>query len=136
MGAHQEVLDAAAALVTAFGKHDTDAYFGSFAPDATFLFHSAEELLHSRAEYERLWSTWELQAQFRVVACTSTEQHVQLLDESAGIGVFTHRVHTVVRSVEGEEALHERETIVFQRNPDGRWLAVHEHLSPAPGQPA
>jgi ketosteroid isomerase-like protein len=26
----------------------------------------------------------------------------------------------------------ERETIVFRREPDGRWLAVHEHLSPAP----
>ena len=26
----------------------------------------------------------------------------------------------------------ERETIVFARQQDGGWLAVHEHLSPAP----
>ena len=31
----------------------------------------------------------------------------------------------------GEETLHERETIVFAREEDGRWLAVHEHLSAA-----
>jgi hypothetical protein len=33
----------------------------------------------------------------------------------------------------GREALRERETIVFHRAPSGRWLAVHEHLSPLPG---
>src|SRR5829696_796084 len=30
------------------------------------------------------------------------------------------------------EAVEERETIVFARQPDGTWLAVHEHLSPMP----
>lgn len=141
MDARREVLDAAAALVTAFGAHDTNAYFGSFARDATFLFHTTERLLGSRAEYEQLWLSWEQETAFRVVSCTSTDQHVQLLDDhgdepgghSAVVAVFTHRVHTVVGTTEGEEALDERETIVFQRV-EGRWLAVHEHLSPMPGQ--
>jgi ketosteroid isomerase-like protein len=48
------------------------------------------------------------------------------------VGVFTHDVLTNVR-IEGKETeQRERETIVFRREPDGRWLAVHEHLSPAP----
>jgi ketosteroid isomerase-like protein len=35
--------------------------------------------------------------------------------------------------VSGEEqTLPERETIVFRRAGGGRWLAVHEHLSPQP----
>jgi ketosteroid isomerase-like protein len=135
-GQQQDVLEAAASLVAAFGAHDTEAYFGSFAAGATFLFHTAEHRLGARAEYERLWASWEAETGFRVLSCTSTDQHVQLLDEDAGIAVFTHRVRTVVRSSDGEEALDERETIVFQRDADGRWLAVHEHLSPSPGQPS
>ncbi len=128
----RQVLAAAAALVEAYGAHDTEAYFDSFAPDATFLFHTSVEPLRSRAEYERLWSSWEREAGFHVVSCSSSDQHVQLVGADAG--VFMHRVHTVVRSSEGEEALDERETIVFQKGEDGRWLAVHEHLSPTPGQ--
>ena len=30
----------------------------------------------------------------------------------------------------GEETVHEVETIVFGKQPDGRWLIVHQHLSP------
>jgi ketosteroid isomerase-like protein len=32
----------------------------------------------------------------------------------------------------GEHDLAERETIVFRRHADGRWLGVHEHLSSQP----
>jgi ketosteroid isomerase-like protein len=41
-------------------------------------------------------------------------------------------VTTVVRTAPGEQTLRERETIVFRREA-GRWVAVHEHLSPLPG---
>lgn len=129
----QEVLDAAAALVAAFGAHNTDAYFGSFDPSATFLFHTHDEPLRSRAAYEQLWSTWVKEDGFHVVSCASADQHVQVLGERGDVAVFTHRVATVVRTSGGEEALDERETIVFQRDAEGRWRAVHEHLSPAPG---
>jgi hypothetical protein len=43
-----------------------------------------------------------------------------------------HSIETRQRSRAGEETLHERETIVFAKQPDGRWLVVHEHLSPSP----
>ena len=130
--AEQEVLEVAAALVAAFAAHDTEAYFASFAPEATFLFHTTDELLRSRAEYEALWAEWEREAGFRIDSCTSSGQHVQLLGDPAEVAVFTHRVRTTVRTHEGAESLDERETIVFQRRADGRWTAVHEHLSAYP----
>ena len=122
----QEVLDAAASLVDAFARHDVSAYFAAFRPDATFCFHTHPEVLRSRAEYEELWRSWEDDG-FRVLGCTSTDQHVQPLGE---VAVFTHHVATRLRTAGAEESLQERETIVFARGDTG-WLAVHEHLSPA-----
>ena len=125
-----QVLEAAAALVEAFGRHDTSAYFGAFAPDATFTFYTADEPLRSRADYEALWASWEREDGFRVVSCASTDPFVQVVGESGDVGIFTHRVSTEVRTNAGTETVAERETIVFARQADGRWLAVHEHLSP------
>jgi ketosteroid isomerase-like protein len=123
--AEMEVLAAAAALVDAFGGHQVDAYFAAFRPDATFVFHTHPARLDSRAAYEALWASWE-QDGFRVLSCASSEQAVQDLGD---VAVFTHRVATRVRLDGVEEALDERETIVFTRSADG-WAAVHEHLSP------
>jgi uncharacterized protein (TIGR02246 family) len=122
------VLEAARVLVEAFGAHDTEAYFASFAPDATFVFYTHEEPLRSREAYRELWTGWE-QDGFRVLSCASSEQHVQVLTDD--VAAFTHRVHTVVRTGPDQESLDERETIVYRREAGGRWFAVHEHLSPA-----
>ena len=124
-----EVRTAAAALVAAFGSHDVEGYFGAFAPDATFLFHTTPRLLESRAAYEAEWRAWEEDG-FRVLACESWSPEIQVL--TADVAVFTHRVRTRVRTADGEQDLAERETIVFRRSPDGRWLGVHEHLSAEP----
>jgi len=126
---HDEVLGAARQLVAAFAAHDTESYFSRFAPDATFVFYTHALPLRDRQAYRELWTSWERDG-FRVLSCTSFDPHVHVLDEDAA--VFTHRVHTVVRTGEHEEALDERETIVFRREVDGRWLALHEHLSPMP----
>jgi ketosteroid isomerase-like protein len=136
--ARAEVLAAAAACVRAFGSHDTAAYFACFDPAATFLFHTTDRLLGSRAEYEAEWASWEAEG-FRVLSCGSSEQRVDLIESIGALGalgsvaVFTHRVRTEVRPATGAdpEVTHERETIVWRRGPDG-WLAVHEHLSPDP----
>ncbi len=125
-----EVREAARRLVAAFAAHDTAAYFASFAPGATFVFHTHEVPLGSREAYQQLWAGWE-QDGFQVLSCSSSSQQVQVL--SADAAVFSHRVHTVVRTGDEQEALDERETIVFARQSDGVWLAVHEHLSPTPG---
>jgi ketosteroid isomerase-like protein len=126
MSTTDEVLAAARELVQAFGRHDAEAYFGCFAPDATFTFYSTPARLASRDEYRRLWRQWEQQDEFRVLSCSSAQPTVQDLGDT---GIFSHDVTTVIRTRGGEETLRERETIVFQRD-GARWAAVHEHLSP------
>jgi len=128
MRTDDEVRSTAAALVAAFASGDVRAYFGYFAADARFVFYTTAQTLGSRAEYEAEWSRWEREDGFRVLACDSSEQHVQDLGT---VAVFTHRVHTRIATHEGEAEVHERETIVFRRD-DGRWSAIHEHLSPLP----
>ncbi|MCX7277955.1 MAG: nuclear transport factor 2 family protein [Burkholderiales bacterium] len=123
------VLQAARTLVDAFSRHDTQAYFAAFAPEASFIFHTYATVLPTRAAYQALWAEWERAIGFRVLSCRSQDATVQMLGE---VGVFCHQVHTVVGTHDGEIALDERETIVFQRYADGQWLAVHEHLSPMP----
>ncbi|MNL72359.1 hypothetical protein D3C87_1976560 [compost metagenome] len=65
---------------------------------------------------------------FRVRDCQSSDRHVQMI---GNVAVFTHGVRTELEI--GGEALtsQERETIVFERDGAGTWLAVHEHLSRA-----
>ncbi|WRZ88469.1 nuclear transport factor 2 family protein [Streptomyces sp. NBC_01007] len=123
----QEVRTAADALVAAFAEGRLDDYFGAFAPDATFVFHTTPQRLGSTAEYRALWRQWMEQDGFRVLGCTSSAQLIQPFGDTA---VFSHDVETQVATNVGEETVHERETIVFARSEDGTWLAVHEHLSP------
>lgn len=125
----QEVLAAADAVVRAFAGGDSAAYFACFAPEATFVFHTTPQRLGSRAAYEALWEQWVTEDGFRVVACASSNQHVQIL--GADSAVFVHDVATVLELGGAREELSERETIVFERR-DEVWMAVHEHLSPTP----
>lgn len=125
----QSVLAAVQSLVAAFARHDTAAYFAAFSADASFIFHTTPEILHTRAAYEALWQSWEKNLGFKVLSCQSSAQAVQLFGDTA---VFNHRVRTVLQTHEGQLTLDERETIVFHRTAEGPWLAVHEHLSPLP----
>ncbi|NHH81287.1 hypothetical protein DRA46_03396 [Burkholderia gladioli] len=125
----QQVLAAADVLIDAFARHDREAYFAAFAPEASFVFHHVDTPLRSREAYERRWREWERDDGFTVLGCESRERAVQLVGE--GTAIFTHAVRTRLRTRAGEDQLDERETIVFARA--GRhWLAIHEHLSPAP----
>ncbi|MET9901077.1 nuclear transport factor 2 family protein [Streptomyces sp. NPDC006446] len=122
----QEVRAAADALVAAFAESRLDDYFGAFAPDATFVFHTTPQRLGSTAEYRALWQRWVEQDGFRVLGCVSSAQLIQPFGDTA---VFSHDVETRVATHAGEETVLERETIVFARFEDGTWNAVHEHLS-------
>jgi ketosteroid isomerase-like protein len=124
----RQVLEAADRLVAAFGEGRVDDYFACFHPEATFVFYTAERRLESTAEWRELWDRLVREEDFRVLECLSREGRVQDLGDTA---VFTHDVRTHLSTFSGEETLHERETIVFARQEDGNWLAVHEHLSPA-----
>jgi ketosteroid isomerase-like protein len=125
---HEDVGVAAEALVAAFARHDRVAYFESFAPSATFLFHNFERVLTSRSEYEAVWRGWEDDG-FRVLGCSSTNGAVTMLRDD--LAVFTHTVRTQLKDGDSSVTVGERETIIFQLI-DGRWLGVHEHLSPDP----
>jgi uncharacterized protein (TIGR02246 family) len=124
-----EVRQAVAALVAAFGEGRLEDYFGCFAPDATFVFHTAPVRLMSVDEYRALWAQWVAEDGFRVVSCRTSDTNVQPFGDTA---VVTHSVETRISTNQGEDTLHERETIVMARGRDGRWLGVHEHLSPKP----
>lgn len=124
--ARTAVLAAADALVAAFGRHDTKAYFDAFSPEATFIFYNLDRTLANRGEYEAEWALWETRDGFAVRACRSTGRNVQIF---GNVAIFTHAVETDL-SIGGEAMTNrERETIVFARQADDRWLAVHEHLS-------
>lgn len=123
----KDVLTAAAHLVAAFRATDTQSYFASFTEDATFVFHTEDRRLGSRAEYEELWGGW-LDEGWRVTECISNGPRVQLLD---GTAVFSHDVTTTTSTGGSSITTHERETIVFHRT-DAGIKAVHEHLSPGP----
>jgi ketosteroid isomerase-like protein len=129
VSAAADVRRAAEALVAAFGRGDLDGYFACFAPDATFLFPTTTGLLTSTDAYRREWARWEAEDGFRVLDCATRDTDVRVHGDAA---VLTHRVRTTVAAAGTTSVLHERETIVFSRQDDGRWLAVHEHLSPDP----
>ena len=122
------VLAAADHVISTFGAFDGPAYFACFAPEATFMFHTTDRLLGSRAEYEAEWASW-IDVGFGVVSCSSHDQRVDFVTDD--VAVFTHRVLTTVHDADGDHDLVERETIVFRHDGD-RWTGIHEHLSPAP----
>jgi ketosteroid isomerase-like protein len=125
----RDVMTVAANLVQAFGRHDTEQYFSFFAPEASFVFHTHDQILESRAAWEDLWAEWEESLGYRVLHCESSDQRVQKVTEE--VAVFTHTVTTRLLMEGGEDTAIERETIVFRLDPTG-WIAIHEHLSPMP----
>ena len=127
MSAQQEVLAAAAKIVADFGAHRTADYFAGFATDASFMFYTHTQRLDSRAQYESLWAKWEAEDGFKVHACRSSNQLVQVLGDDAA--VFSHLVSSDIEFGGQVSTIAERETIVFAKQ-GGRWVAVHEHLSP------
>jgi uncharacterized protein (TIGR02246 family) len=127
-GAEAEVRAAVDSLVQAFAANRLDDYFGSFTPDCSFVFHSTVGRLESVQAYRDLWAKWVADDGFWVLSCATTNTRVQLFGECA---VVSHDVVTRIRIGGAEEEFRERETIVL-RKIEGRWLGVHEHLSPAP----
>jgi ketosteroid isomerase-like protein len=127
--AEREVKDAAERLVAAFGEGRLDDYFGCFHPGCSFVFYTTGRRLESVADYRREWSRWVAESGLEILGCRTSDARVQMWGH---FGVLTHSVETRQRTGGGEATVHERETIVFARQPDGRWLGVHEHLSAAP----
>ena len=121
----EEVRAAVERLMEAFSTGDEDGYFECFHPDATFFFHG-QDLIGSREEYRTAVRSWKAEHGFRVLSAESRDAETRLFGDTA---ILTHRV-TTVQMWDGEEStLHERESVVFQRQGDRGWLGIHEHLS-------
>ncbi|WP_426126537.1 YybH family protein [Pararhizobium sp. PWRC1-1] len=121
------VFAAANSLVDAFSRHDRERYFSAFSKDATFIFHNLDRPLRNREAYEAEWALWERDG-FKVLSCNSSDRNIQML---GSVAIFTHSVETQAEFGGKTITSQERETIVFERQEDGTWLAVHEHLSRA-----
>lgn len=120
-----EVTSAAERIVAAYSVMDEDAYFASFDPQATFIFHGTPERLSSREDYEAQWRTW-VSNGWKVISCHSSDPFIQIYGTTA---VFSHSVATTTEELGQRATTEERETIVFTRSVSGGILAVHEHLS-------
>ena len=123
------VSNAAAEIVAAFGSHDPERYFSYFSLEATFIFYSSDRRLNSRKEYEQEWAIWE-QDGFQVLCASSSDPLIQFSRKN-NVAIFTHTVRTKLNSGTEIITTGERETIVFELQ-EGRWLAIHEHLSGDP----
>jgi ketosteroid isomerase-like protein len=114
-------------LLTAFGTHDKDAYFSCFHPEATFMFYTVPDMIPNRYEYQKIWREWEENLEFKVMGCVSKNQNWQYFQNTA---IFTHQVETQLKTIDGQQTINEKESIVFQLQDNGEWLCIHEHLSP------
>jgi uncharacterized protein (TIGR02246 family) len=123
-----QVSDVYERLVAAFGEGRLDDYFACFADEATLVLHG-QRWLGSLEEYRSEWDRWAKQDGFAVLSADTRVMSIQMLGDAA---VLTHAIETRQRTNAGEETAHERETIVFAKQPGGRWLVVHEHVSPDP----
>ncbi|MDI3393804.1 nuclear transport factor 2 family protein [Pseudomonas sp. V98_8] len=134
MNERDQVLKAAADLVSAFARNDREAYFGAFSADASFVFYTLEQPLLSRDAYQGLWDSWRAEDGFEVLSCTSSNAFVSLQGD---VAIFIHDVATELRMQGEQHFSQERETIVFRKQASGQeqqglWLACHEHLSAMP----
>lgn len=121
-----EVRQAYEQLMNSFSSGDSDEYFACFHQDASFVFPD-EPLLEPRSTYRSAWSRWQREG-VRFTDVVADDVRVRVFGDTA---VVTHRIATTV-NVRGKTTVdRERESIIFARLA-GRWLAVHEHLSPEP----
>jgi uncharacterized protein (TIGR02246 family) len=111
-------------LMSAFARGDTNEYFDRFHEDASLVF-PGEAVLDSRAAYRSTWSRWQREG-LRFTDVVADDVRVRVIGATA---VVTHRIETTVVADGKASVDRERETIVFSEV-GGRWLVVHEHLSP------
>jgi ketosteroid isomerase-like protein len=122
-----EVLVAYERLVSDF-REGRDK-FGNFADEATVV--DGGRWFGSLAEYRAGWDAWTASAGDLAVPL-SVETRVMSVHVRGDTAVLVHSIESRQRTDAGEETEREIETIVFGRQPGGRWLVVHQHLSPQP----
>jgi uncharacterized protein (TIGR02246 family) len=111
-------------LVAALDRGDADAFCAALAPDVTFLLSRSVAPLRGREDLRGAWEAWTA-AGNRILACRAWD-----LDVRAASDALATATHVLSFHLEGvAEPLRRRETLVLQRDDDGRWLVVHGHRS-------
>lgn len=122
-----EVLEAYERLVASFREGRWDDKFACFAEEATVV--DGGRWFRSLDEYRDAWNRWAAEKDVLPVPL-SVDTRIMKIQIYGQAAVLTHSIDSRERSEAGEETAHEVETIVFGKQPDGRWLIVHQHLSP------
>jgi ketosteroid isomerase-like protein len=125
-----DVRDTYERLVAAFREGRWDDKFALFAEDATVV--DGGRWLGSLDAYRAEWNRWAAEQDVLPVPL-SVETRIMKLQMLGQAAVLTHSIDSRERTDTSEETVHEVETIVFGKQPDGRWLIVHQHLSPRGG---
>jgi ketosteroid isomerase-like protein len=125
-----DVLEVYERLVNAFREGRWEDKFACFADEATVV--DSSNWFSSLEEYRAAWNEWAA-SQDTLPVPLSVDTRVMKLQMLDGAAVLTHSIESRERTDTGEETVHEVETIVFGKQSDGRWLIVHQHLSPQPG---
>lgn len=123
--------EAVAAVEQSWRSGSAEAAMAHYAPDAVVF--STQTLPPTRDRNVVTRETADFMA-MKPADFTVTERNLQKLDEdsaiSSGIVAFTAEVGPA------RQMLRARFTQALQRQEDGRWLIVHEHMSlPPPGAP-
>jgi len=124
----RDVLEAYERLVASFREGRWNDKFASFADQATVI--DGGRWFGSLDEYRTAWNAWASQHDELPVPL-SVDTRVLNLRLHGDAAVLTHSIESRERTDDGgEETAHEIETIVFGKQPDGRWLIVHQHIAP------
>ena len=127
--AEHEVLEAYERLVAIFREGRWAEKFACFAQEATVV--DGGHWFGSLDEYRSAWERWMAGHDSPPVPLSVDTRvlKVQLHGEAA---VLTHSIESLERTDSGERTVREIESMVFGKQPDGRWLVLHQHLSPQP----
>jgi ketosteroid isomerase-like protein len=125
-----EVREAYERLVAAFREGRWDDKFACFAQEATVV--DGGRCFGSLEEYRDEWNRWAAE-QDALPVPLSVDTRIMKLQMLGQAAVLTHYIDSRERTDAGVEMVHGVETIVFGKQPDGRWLIVHQHLSPRGG---
>jgi ketosteroid isomerase-like protein len=128
--AEREVGEAYEGLVAAFREGRLDDKFACFADDATVA--DGGRWFGSLDEYRGAWDRW-FAERGGFVPPLSVETRILKLRVFGDAAVLIHSIDSRQRTDSGEGRELEIETIVFGRQPDGRWLIVHQQISPMHG---
>jgi ketosteroid isomerase-like protein len=80
------------------------------------------------SEYRAAWNEW-ASTQEELPVPPSVATRVLDLRVIGEVAFLTHSIESRERTDGGEQTMEEIESIVFGKQPDGRWPILHQHLS-------